>query len=114
MKYNPENELTEAEIGKLNEDDFFEYIDTKAKYLKQFTRPLEQSQATKFAAMTAAIEGRTITDDEYKKAKQIGKENADRRYEEEFETFDKFKKSNKNLNDPGIKNVKTHRSQWFD
>jgi hypothetical protein len=114
MKYNPENELTQNELNCLDEKEFFEYLDSKAQYLKQFTRPLEQNQATKFAAMGAAVEGRTLTDDEFKKAKEIGKDNANKRYEEEFEKFDKFKKGNKNLNDPDIKNVKTNRYQWFD
>ena len=114
MIYNPQQELTDTELSSLDEKEFFEYLDSKANYLKQFTRPLEQNQATKFAAMSAAMEGRTITDAEFKKATEIGKDNANKRYEEEFEKFDKFKKGNKNLNDPDIKNVKTNRYQWFD
>ena len=44
MKYDPENELTEMELdelGKANFDAFLTYLDEKAAYLKQFTRPLE-------------------------------------------------------------------------
>ena len=30
MKYSPENELTEEQVTALSEDQFFEYIDSKA------------------------------------------------------------------------------------
>ena len=40
MKYNPEQELTDKELNCLDEKDFFEYLDSKAQYLKQYTRPL--------------------------------------------------------------------------
>jgi hypothetical protein len=30
MKYNPNEELTDEQLKELSEDDFFEYLDTKA------------------------------------------------------------------------------------
>jgi len=34
MIYNPNNELTDEQMKGLSEADFFEYLDTKAAYLK--------------------------------------------------------------------------------
>jgi len=85
MKYNPNEDLTDEQLKELSEDDFFEYIDSKAAYLKQFTQPLGQYHAKQFASQTKGSELTT---------KELGDD-------------PKFK-------DPGIKNLKTHRSQWFD
>ena len=75
MKYNPENELTEEQITALPEDQFFEYIDSKAAYLKQFTRPLETYHTKRFVGIGAAIEGRNVSNRELEAAKKIGKDN---------------------------------------
>ena len=110
MKYNPENELTEAEISKLDEDDFFEYIDSKAKYLKQFTRPLDTYHAKTFAALA---NGGELSTKELKTAKEIGREGDEAKWQEIQKMAEKLGGDPK-YKDPGIKNVKTHRSQWFD
>ena len=78
MKYDPNNPLTEEELDKLGNEDFdsfLEYLDGKAEYLKKFTRPLNSYETKKFAGITAAIGGRQITDEEFERAKEIGKEN---------------------------------------
>jgi len=75
MKYNPNEELTNEQLKELSEDDFFEYIDSKAVYLKQFTRPLESYHTKRFAGVGAAIEGRYVTNEELESAKKIGKAN---------------------------------------
>lgn len=113
MKYNPENELTDTELSALDEKDFFEYLDTKAAYLKQFTRPLESYHTKRFAGIGAAIEGRELTNNELDVAKKIGKENFNARMEREAEAARKLGGDPK-YRDEGIKNFKTHRSQWFD
>jgi len=113
MIYDPKNELTDAELSKLDEKDFFEYLDTKAKYLKQFTRPLESYHTKRFAGIGEAIEGRDLTNDELEAAKKIGKENFNARMEKEAEAARKLGGDPK-YRDEGIKNFKTHRSQWFD
>lgn len=74
MKYDPNNELTDEQMNKLSEDDFFEYLDSKAKYLSQFTKPLGEYHTKRFAVMNAAMEGRHLTEEEYQTAKKIGKE----------------------------------------
>jgi hypothetical protein len=116
MKYNPENELTEMELdelGKANFDAFLAYLDEKAAYLKQFTRPLESYHTKRFANVGAAIEGRNVTNEELDAAKRIGRENFNKRMERENETAEQLGGDPK-YRDPGIKNFKTHRSQWFD
>ena len=113
MKYNPENELTDEQVKELSEDEFFEYIDTKAEYLKQFTRPLETYHTKRFVGITAAMEGRNVTNKELDSAKRIGKENFKKRMEEEAKASEMLGGDPK-YRDPQIKHFKTHRSQWFD
>ena len=57
MKYDPQNPLSDSEVTALPENEFFEYIDTKAAYLKQFTQPLGQYQTKHFAALTKGDDG---------------------------------------------------------
>ena len=41
MKYNPQNPLTEEEVNQLGDDVLFEYLDSRAEYLKKYSRPLD-------------------------------------------------------------------------
>jgi hypothetical protein len=113
MKYNPENELTEEQVSSLPEDEFFEYIDSKAEYLKQFTRPLETYHTKRFVGVSAAMQGRSVTQQELDSAKRIGKENFQKRMEQEDIAAEQLGGDPK-YRDPQIKHFKTHRSQWFD
>ena len=113
MKYSPENELTEEQITALPEDQFFEYIDSKAAYLKQFTRPLESYHTKRFVGIGAAIEGRELSNDELEAAKKIGKDNFKKRMEREAKAAEELGGDPK-YRDLGIKHFKTNRSQWFD
>jgi len=110
MKYNPDNELTDEQMAKLSEADFFEYLDSKAAYLKQFTRPLGSYETKHFAAWT---KGDGLTTEELKRAKEIGKIGDEARMENISKAADKIGGDPK-LKDPGIKNIKTNRTQWFD
>ena len=116
MKYDPENELTEMELdelGKANFDAFLAYLDEKAAYLKQFTRPLESYHTKRFVSVSAAMQGTHATSEQLEAAKRIGKENFNKRMERENETAEQLGGDPK-YRDPGIKNFKTHRSQWID
>jgi hypothetical protein len=113
MKYNPENELTDEQVTALPEDEFFEYIDSKAAYLKQFTRPLESYHTKQFVGVGAAIEGRQVSSNELEVAKKIGKDNFKKRMEREAKASDELGGDPK-YRDLGIKHFKTNRSQWFD
>lgn len=108
MIYDPNNELTDDQLEMLSEDEFFEYLDTKAAHLKTKTRPLGQYHTKMFAALS---KGDEFTMEDLKLAKQIGKEGDD----EVTETI--IKATSKLGGDPkynSVKNVKTDRSQWFD
>ena len=56
-------------------DKFLDYIDQKAEHLKQFTKPLSSYHTKRYASLTSAQQGKTITDEELKKANEIGRKN---------------------------------------
>jgi hypothetical protein len=108
MKYNPENELTEEQLKELSEDAFFEYLDTKAAYLKEFTIPLDQYHVKKYASVAA---GGTLSTKQLREAKKIGKQG-------EWIKAEKIAEAAKNISvkqpDLYVKHHKTDRSQWFE
>lgn len=110
MIYDPNNELTDTELSALSETEFFEYLDTKAKYLKQFTRPLGSYETKHFAAWT---KGDSLSTDELKKAKELGKK-GDIAYNESIRNAAEKLGGDPKFKDAGIKNIKTNRTQWFD
>ena len=115
MIYDHENPLSEKELellGESNFDDFLDYIDQKAEHLKQFTKPLSSYHTKRYASLTSAQQGKTLTDEELKKANEIGRKN-------ELEAEDKvnnklWKEKEVEMLKKTVKNVKTDRSQWFD
>lgn len=109
--YDPNNELTQSELDKLGDTDFeafLDYLDQKAEYLKQFTKPLDTYHLKMYNAAAGNVDKIN-----FKELKKLGKEN-------EAIGFDKEKhlewqeKKHDMLKKVGVKNVKTHRSQWFD
>jgi len=115
MIYDHENPLTDEELellGEENFDDFLDYIDQKAEYLKQFTKPLSSYHTKRYASLEAASKGKKITDETLKTANDIGRKN-------ELEAEDKvasklWKEKEMEMLKKTVKNVKTDRSQWFD
>jgi hypothetical protein len=110
MIYNPENPLSEEEINKLDDDSLFEYLDSRAEYLKKYSRPLDTYHTKQFLAAT---KGGEITKEELKRAKEIGSVGDEVKMENISSTMEKLGGDPK-LRDAGIKNIKTHRSQWFE
>ena len=110
MIYDPNNELSDIEMSALSEKEFFEYLDLKAKHLKQFTRPLGSYETKHFAAWT---KGEALTDDELKKAKEMGTK-GDIAYTESLRIAAEKLGGDPKFKDAGIKNIKTNRTQWFD
>jgi hypothetical protein len=108
MKYNAENELTDEQLKGLSEDEFFEYLDSKSAYLKQFTTPLSQYHTKKFA--TAALGG-SIDTKSLRKAKKIGKEGEIIRAQNIKEAATKLTTK---IPDLYVKHHKTKRGQWFE
>ncbi len=111
MKYDPNNELSESEQSSLSEDEFFEYLDSKVEYLKQFTKPLGEYHTKRYAAVSAAQQGKQLTEKQFQSAKKIGKE-GDRINTQRI--IDKMNEKGLEEPDKRVKNVKTNRSQWFD
>jgi hypothetical protein len=115
MIYDHENPLSEEELDELGKEDFdkfLDYLDQKAEHLKQFTKPLSSYHTKRYASLTSAQQGKTITDEELKKANEIGRKN-------ELEAEDKvnnklWKEKEVEMLKKTVKNVKTDRSQWFD
>jgi hypothetical protein len=78
MKYDPNNPLNDDELDKLGKEDFdsfLEYIDGQSEHLRKHSRPLNSHETKKMAAITAAMSGRQLTDEEFERAKEIGKQN---------------------------------------
>ena len=117
VEFDPNNQLTEEELNELGEknfDDFLSYLDQKSEYLKKFTKPLSSYHTKRFASLSAASQGKKVTDEELKKASEIGKENENQAFEKIRERFEEKEMENPKYKDEGIKNIKTNRSQWFD
>lgn len=112
MKYNPNKPISDEELDKLSESDLFEYLDGREKYLRETNtiKPLGQYEAKHFAAFSKA---EPLTTEELRRAKEIGKEGDDAVADTIKDAMEKFGGDPK-LRDPGIKNIKTCRRQWFD
>ena len=110
MIYNPNNELTDEQMKELSEADFFEYLDTKAAYLKKFSAPIGLYHEKQFATLT---KGEALTTEELKRAKELGKIGDDEKARRIAEAAAR-KGGDPKFKDAGIKNVKTNRTQWFD
>jgi len=81
MKYDPKNELTEEQMAQLSEEEFFEYLDTKAEYLKQYSKPLPGYYLKRYAYTAAKVQGREISDKEHEALQDMSKEYNDKRNE---------------------------------
>ena len=117
--YDPNNPLSDEELDKIAEEDFdrfLEYLDSKTAYLKQFSKPLSAYHLKRFAAQ-AKMEstGESLTTEEIKKLQKQGEKNDAESFDEEKhkEWIDKKHHMLKS-GSMGVKNIKTHRSQWFD
>ena len=69
-KYDPNNPLSDDQIDKLSEEELFAYLDSKAKYLSQFSEPLDTYHTKQFLSVST---GRLLTDEELKSANEIGR-----------------------------------------
>ena len=117
--FDPQNELTDKQLDELanqNFDDFLDYLDQKAEYLKQFTKPLDPYHLKRYAEQSKKDStGESLTLDEIKKLQKLGEANT-KMTDEELEKHLEWKEKEYDMlrKTFGMKNVKTHRSQWFD
>jgi len=79
---------TDKELEQMTEEELFEYLDAKAKYLSKHTSPLSAYKTKRFAAISSAISNQPF---DYNKVKKIAKENEMKGYEKFIN--DKNKKS---------------------
>ena len=70
MKFDPKAPLTEQQINELNDDDLFEYLDDKSKYLSNFTKPLDTKHAKVFLV---ASKNSPITNEDLKVISKLAK-----------------------------------------
>ena len=105
-------EKSDEELKSLSDDELFEYLDAKAAHLRatHTIKPLGSYHTKQFAAIT---KGEALTTEELKKAKEIGRI-GDEQYSESLRQAAEKLGGDPKLKDPGIKNIKTNRSQWFD
>ena len=109
MIFDSENPLSDLELEKLgdeNFDEFLDYLDQQAEHLKQFSKPLSSYHTKRYASLTAAIQGKEITDEELKRAGELGKKNEDVAFEKIKERFEEMEKDNPKYTDEGISNIK--------
>ena len=110
--YDPNNELSDKELDTLAEKDFdmfLDYLDQKANYLKNFTKPLD----THHLKLYAGASSDSADEVDLKKLKKLGKENEAIGFDKEKHSEWQEKKSDM-FKRAGVKNVKSNRSQWFD
>lgn len=105
-------ELSDEELKSLSDDELFAYLDAKALHLRQNNtiKPLGSYHTKQFAAMS---KGKELTTEELKKAKELGKA-GDEQYTDAIRQAAEKLGGDPKLKDPGIKNIKTNRRQWFD
>ena len=72
---------TEEELKAMSEDELMEYLDAKAEYLKQHSKPLSSYKTKRFAYISSAI---SETDVDYDKVKKLAKENEQKGMEQFF------------------------------
>ena len=116
--YDPNNPLSDEELDKIAKEDFdkfLEYLDSKTAYLKQFQNhyPHHLKRFVSQAKMDAG-EG-ALTTEEIKKLQKQGEENDAKSFDEEkHKEWIEKKHHMLKSGSLGVKNIKTHRSQWFD
>jgi hypothetical protein len=105
-------EKSDEELKALGDEELFAYLDAKALHLRQTNtiKPLGTYHTKQFAAIT---KGGELTTDELKKAKELGKV-GDEEYSKGIRDAVEKLGGDPKLKDPGIKNIKTNRRQWFD
>ena len=63
---------TDEELKQMTESELFEYLDNKAAFLKQHTRPLSGYLTKKYASISSAV---TDTEFDYDGVTKIAKQN---------------------------------------
>jgi hypothetical protein len=105
-------EKSDEELKELSDDELFTYLDAKALHLRQTNtiKPLGSYHTKQFASIA---KGDILTTEELKAAKAIGSI-GDNEWSDGIRKAVEKLGGDPKLSDPGIKNIKTNRKQWFD
>jgi hypothetical protein len=63
---------TDEELRQMTEEELFAYLDAKAAYMKQHTRPLSAYLTKRYASISSAVSG---TEMDFESVKKIAEEN---------------------------------------
>ena len=63
---------TDEELKQMNDEELFAYLDAKAAFMKEHTRPLSGYLTKRYASIGSAVAN---TEFDYDKVKEIAKEN---------------------------------------
>ena len=102
---------TDEELKNMSDDELFALLDKRSSDLNEFSRPLDRFHTKRYTVISQLTTDGDLDDDKLEKAREIGKDNEKKIDENITECMLK-----NNLDEPNkyVKNVKTHRSQWFD
>jgi hypothetical protein len=100
------------DLDNMSDDDFFALLDKRHKELSEKSKPLNAHQCRLYTTISEMVSGNDdVDDDKLSKATEIGVENSKEVADKIQKTMDDNGLKPANLN---VKNIKTHRSQWFD
>tara|TARA_B100001093_G_C26528937_1_gene885141 strand:+ start:226 stop:546 length:321 start_codon:yes stop_codon:yes gene_type:complete len=102
---------TKEQLDDMSDEELFKLLDERSKELNECSRPLGRYHTKLYTATSDAISGNEFDIDKINKASEIGAENDKKVNDKIIDTMFKNDLKEPNLN---VKNIKTHRSQWFD
>jgi hypothetical protein len=102
---------TKEQLDNMSDDELFKLLDERSKELNKYSRPLGRYHTKLYTATSEFISGNDFDRKKIDKASEIGAENDKMVNDKIIDTMFENDLQEPNLN---VKNVKTHRSQWFD
>lgn len=105
------NDDIKKNLDAMTDDELFKLLDERSKELNQTSRPLGKFHSKLFNTTSDFISGKDFDDHRLSIAREIGDENDKKVADKIQNTMDENGLKPANLN---VKNIKTHRSQWFD
>lgn len=102
---------TEEQLNNMSDEELFELLDKRSKELNENVMPLPQYHCKLYTVTSELISSDDLDSERLEKAREIGFENAKLVKDTIQDTMLKNGIKEPNLN---VKNIKTHRSQWFD
>lgn len=102
---------TNDELNNMSDEELFALLDKRSEELNKTTRPLGRYHSKLYTATSNFISGDGFDIEKIERASEIGAEN-DRLVNDKI--CDTMLENDFDEPDLNVKNIKTHRSQWFD